>query len=74
MKPYPAPYGLSNGLEVLIDKNWTPEQACAVFELLDDLRERIWEHYQPVLSEYYANERIYRTEPPLHDPPSGEPF
>lgn len=24
---------------------WTPEQALAVFELLDDLRERIWDHY-----------------------------
>ncbi|MGH7211344.1 MAG: hypothetical protein ACREF1_07785 [Acetobacteraceae bacterium] len=24
---------------------WTPEQALAVVELLDDLRERIWAHY-----------------------------
>jgi hypothetical protein len=24
---------------------WTPEQALAVVELLDDLRERIWTHY-----------------------------
>jgi hypothetical protein len=25
---------------------WTPEQALAVVELLDDLRELIWAHYQ----------------------------
>jgi hypothetical protein len=24
---------------------WTPEQALAVFELLDDIREVIWNHY-----------------------------
>ena len=24
---------------------WTPEQAFAVVELLDDLRDRIWAHY-----------------------------
>ena len=24
---------------------WTPEEALAVIELLDDLRERIWAHY-----------------------------
>jgi hypothetical protein len=24
---------------------WSPEQALAVFELLDDLRDKIWTHY-----------------------------
>lgn len=24
---------------------WTPEQALAVFDLLDDLRDKIWAHY-----------------------------
>jgi hypothetical protein len=24
---------------------WTPEQALAVFELLDDLRDAVWNHY-----------------------------
>jgi hypothetical protein len=28
---------------------WTPEQALAVFELLDDLRELIWRHYETQL-------------------------
>jgi hypothetical protein len=41
MKNQPQPSGLTIGLEFLIDDNWTPEQAWAVVELLDDLRERI---------------------------------
>lgn len=40
------PSGLTRGLEVLIDAEWTPEQALAVIELLDDIRQRIWEHHQ----------------------------
>jgi hypothetical protein len=39
------PSGLQSGLSFLIDANWTPEQALAVFELLDDLRDRIWLQY-----------------------------
>ena len=39
------PSGLQHGLSFLIDPEWTPEQALAVYELLDDLRERIWNHY-----------------------------
>ncbi len=39
------PSGITRGLEVLIDAEWTPEQALAVIKLLDDIRQRIWEHY-----------------------------
>ena len=35
---------------------WTPEQAMAVFELLDDLRERIWAHYQLQLIDLYREQ------------------
>jgi hypothetical protein len=39
----------SNGLPLTIPLEipayWTPEQAFAVVELLDDLRDRIWAHY-----------------------------
>ena len=51
MKNYYQPSGLNTGLDFLIDKNWTPEQALAVFELLDDLRERIFNHYQIPIQE-----------------------
>ncbi len=45
MKNYHQRSGLNIGLDFLISTNWTPEQAWAVVELLDDLRERIWNHY-----------------------------
>ena len=40
---------VSNALSLTIPLNipayWTPEQAFAVVELLDDLRDRFWAHY-----------------------------
>jgi hypothetical protein len=57
MKNYYQPSGLNTGLDFLIDKNWTPEQALAVFELLDDLRERIFNHYQIPIQELLKEER-----------------
>ena len=46
MKTYRQPSGLTIGLDFLIDSDWTPEQALAVVELLDDLKDRILLHYQ----------------------------
>ena len=57
MKNYYQPSGLNIGLDFLIDKNWTPEQALAVFELLDDLRERIFNHYPIPIQELLKEER-----------------
>lgn len=57
MKNYYQPSGLNTGLDFLIDKNWTPEQALAVFELLDDLRKRIFNHYQIPIQELLKEER-----------------
>ena len=45
MKPPPQPSGLQYGLAFLIAADWTPAQALAVLELLDDLRARIWQQY-----------------------------
>ena len=50
------PSGLRGRIEFLIDPGWSPEQAFAVVELLDDLRERIWAHYAIALSEEYRNQ------------------
>lgn len=43
------PSGITQGIPLLIEANWTPEQAMAVFELINDLREQIWAHYAPQL-------------------------
>lgn len=43
--------GLPHAIPLPIPTCWTPEQAIAVFELVDDLRERIWSFYQVDLQE-----------------------
>jgi hypothetical protein len=66
---YHLPSGLTQGLPFLIAADWTPEQAQAVVELLDDLRERIWAHYQSPLHDLYRQQRLYTTEE--HGTPAG---
>ena len=70
MKGYRLPSGLHHGLEFLIDPNWSPDQAFAIVELLDDLRDRIWSHYERVLQHKLHDDRVPRlcldsTEPPF---------
>jgi hypothetical protein len=57
MKTYHQPSGLTKGLDFLIDSDWTPEQALAVVELLQDLQDRIFEHYQLPIMELMQEER-----------------
>ena len=50
----------SNGLPLTIPLEipayWTPEQAFAIVELLDDLRDRIWAHYSVQLLDQYREQ------------------
>jgi len=57
MKDYHQRSGLNSGLDFLISANWTPEQAWAVVELLDDLRDRILSHYLVPIQELMHEER-----------------
>jgi hypothetical protein len=57
MKNYHQPSGLNSGLDFLISTDWTPEQAWAVVELLDDLRDRILNHYLVSVQELLREER-----------------
>ena len=57
MKNYHQPSGLNIGLDFLINTDWTPEQAWAVVELLDDLRDRIFNHYLVSIQELLRKER-----------------
>jgi hypothetical protein len=45
------------GFPDLICADWTPEQALTVVELLDDLRDRIWAHYDLALLDLLRQER-----------------
>jgi hypothetical protein len=57
MKNYHQPSGLNIGLDFLISSDWTPEQAWVVVELLDDLRDRIFNHYLVSIQELLREER-----------------
>ena len=69
MKLYHPPSGIKQGLELLIDPNWSPDQALAVFELLDDLCDRIWSHYAIALQKKLHDERVTSYKVAISDPP-----
>jgi hypothetical protein len=52
------PSGITEGIPLLIDPNWTTEQVVVVIELLDDLREQIWRHYASQLQAFYADDHV----------------
>jgi hypothetical protein len=40
----------------IIPEDWSPEQAIAVYEFLDKVRERIWDRYQePIIEQFQIN-------------------
>jgi hypothetical protein len=57
MKPWLLPSGLQRGIPFIIPDEWSPEQALAVVELLDDLREVIWGRYQLQLYEHLREQQ-----------------
>lgn len=63
------PSGLKHGLSLFIDPNWSPAQAMAVIELLDDLRDLIWAHHEVALHNQYREEHITRSDLPVTDLP-----
>ena len=69
MKRYYPPSGLRRGLEFLIDPDWSPEQALAVIELLDDLRDRIGSHYERVLQQRLRDDRVTENDANITDSP-----
>lgn len=57
MKPRLLPSGLQRGIPFLIQEDWSPDQALAVIELLDDLREVIWQRYQVPMQDLLREQR-----------------
>jgi hypothetical protein len=51
-------HGLPLIINFEIPAYWTPEQALAVFELLDDLREQIGAHYSVQLFEISREQHL----------------
>ncbi len=72
-KSAPAPTATPRwATTVVIPTTWTPEQALAVFELIDDLREKLWalhgRQIQDILQqEQGAADRIGNTDESIAD-------
>ena len=62
MKPWLLPSGLQRGIPFIVHEDWSPEQALAVMELLDDLREVIWQRYRIQLQELLREQRGMQNE------------
>ena len=69
MKRAHQPSGLHHSLQLLIDPDWSPEQALAIIELLNDLRDRIWTHYAFAVLAKLRDDRVNLNDPPTTDPP-----
>jgi len=61
------PSGICDGLDFVISRNWSAEQALAVVELLEDLQARIWMHYQLELHDLIREQRSPLEHPHHHD-------
>jgi len=57
-------------IDFTIPGHWSPDQALAVFELLDDLRDKIWAHYGLRLQQLLAEQQhtAPRTDAPPEEP------
>ena len=72
MSPTPLlPSGRRHGLPFVVPEDWTPEQAFAVFELLSDLRARIWMRYGLELHELIREQRSPPTNADIDDIEGG---
>ncbi len=70
-KPY---HCTARTISLQIPTRWTPEQAFAVFEIIDELRDAIWLGYALQLQEEYRDQ--LRHHDPEYDPidPDDLPF
>ncbi len=57
MKRWYLPSGLQQGIALIIQRDWSTEQAVAVVELLGDLQEVIYRQYQPQIQEFMRHDR-----------------
>jgi hypothetical protein len=52
--------------------HWSPEQALAVFECLQALRDALWAAYGPQVQQAWREQLVHDRPPPALDP--DEPF
>ena len=63
---------LTSAASSLIPRHWTPEQALAVFECLQLLRQALWQSYGPQVQQAWREQLVPDGQPLEFDP--DEPF
>ena len=56
----------------VVPKHWTPEQALAVAEFLQTVRQALWDAYGPQMQQAWREQLVPDQAPPEFDP--DEPF
>ena len=69
--PLPSPSPTSPAAAV-VPKHWTPEQALAVAECLQAMRQALWSAYGPQIQQAWREQLMPDQAPPEFDP--DEPF
>lgn len=70
--PSAPPLTSTAATAALIPRHWTPEQALAVFECLQLLRQALWHAYGPQVQRAWSEQLLPDGPPPEFDP--DEPF
>ena len=72
MSAHPSSAPPTSTAAALIPRHWTPEQALAVFECLQLLRQALWDAYGPQVQRAWREQLVPDGHPPEFDP--DEPF
>lgn len=72
MSTHPPSAPHTSTAAALIPRHWTPEQALAVFECLQLLRQALWDAYGPQVRQAWREQLVPDGNPPEFDP--DEPF
>jgi ribosomal 50S subunit-associated protein YjgA (DUF615 family) len=57
-----------------LPQHWTPEQALAVFQIIERLRDRLWADYGPAIQRALRQDQRNADSPSLHIPLDDPPF
>jgi hypothetical protein len=53
------------GTPITLPADWSPEQAAAVFEILDELRDRVWAHHGLQIQQVLREQQCITANPPI---------
>lgn len=64
----PGPTATTAAAVPIVPQHWTPEQALAVFECLQAMRQALWTLYGPQVQQAWRDQLVPDGAPPEFDP------